>query len=58
MHRDSVPRAAWLFFSLIGALIATGSGAAFLIWSQRRRLYSLPTLGRRKELKPELAKRA
>ncbi len=58
MHRDSVSRAAWLFFGLIGALIGTGGAAAFLIWSQRRRLYPLPTLGRRKELKPELAKRA
>lgn len=58
MHRDSVPRAAWLFFGLIGALTATGGGAAFLIWSQRRRLYPLPTIGRRKEPKPELAKRA
>jgi type III secretion protein J len=56
MHRDSVKRAAWMFFGLLGALTATGGGAAFLIWNQRRRIYLLPTAGRKRELRGDQKK--
>jgi type III secretion protein J len=48
MHRDSVSRAAWMFFTLLVALLATGGGLAFLLWNQRRRIYLLPVGGRKR----------
>jgi type III secretion protein J len=48
MHRDSVGRAAWIFFGLIAILLGLGGWIAFLMWGPRRRIYLLPDSSRAK----------
>lgn len=42
IHPDSASRAALIFFSLIGALVIAVAYAAFVMLSQKSRIYSLP----------------
>ncbi len=48
IHRDSVARAAWIFYSLLVLLVAACGGLAFLLAAQRKRVYILPTSTRAK----------
>lgn len=46
MHRDSVNRAAWIFFSLLTLVFAAGAGAVLIGLNQRKRTYLLPSESR------------
>ena len=48
VHRDSVHRAAWIFFTLLALVLALGGSLAYLLLNQRRRVYLLPTGSRTK----------
>ncbi len=48
MHRDSVTRAAWLFFFLVALVFALGGWLGFSLVNKRRRVYLLPPSGRTK----------
>jgi type III secretion protein J len=48
MHRDSVARAAWLFYGLLGLVLALGTGLVIVLWNQRQRVYPLQSAGRMK----------
>jgi type III secretion protein J len=46
MHRGSVARAEWMFFSLLGLLAAGCAGVGIYFWSRRQRVYALPAQSR------------
>jgi type III secretion protein J len=46
MHRGSVVQAEWMFFGLLALLAAFCAGAAFLLWGNRQRVYTLPAQSR------------
>lgn len=48
MHRESLGRAAWMFYGLIGLVLALIAGLAALFWNQRQRVYPLQPAGRAK----------
>jgi type III secretion protein J len=49
MHRESVARAAWIFYGLIGLVLILGAGLGIMLWNQRHRaVYSLQSAGRAK----------
>jgi type III secretion protein J len=49
MHRESVARAAWIFYGLIGLVLILGAGLGILFWNHRHRaVYSLQSAGRAK----------
>jgi type III secretion protein J len=43
LHRDSVTRAAYLFYGLIGIAVALAAALGFVLWRQRQQIYVLPT---------------
>jgi len=48
IHRESVGKAAWLFYGMIGLVLGLAAGLAALFWSQRQRVYPLQTASRAK----------
>jgi type III secretion protein J len=49
MHRESITRAAWIFYGLLGFVLILGAGLGILVWNQRHRaVYSLQSAGRTK----------
>lgn len=49
LHRESVGRAAWIFYGLIGLVLILGAGLGIMVWNQRNRaVYSLQSAGRAK----------
>lgn len=48
MHRESVGRAEWIFYSLAAIITALGGVIGFFFWNQRQRVYTLPNNSRAK----------
>lgn len=48
MHRESIGKAAWIFYGLIGLALVLAAGAGTLLWSQRQRVYPLQSAVRTK----------
>jgi type III secretion protein J len=49
LHRESLARAAWIFYGLIGLVLILGTGLGILLWNQRQRgVYTLQSAGRAK----------
>ena len=49
MHRDSVARAAWIFYGLLGLVLVLGAGLGIIVLNQRQRgVYTLQSAGRAK----------
>lgn len=48
MHRESVARAEWIFYGLAALITALGGVIGYFFWTQRQRVYALPSNGRAK----------
>lgn len=41
LHRESLGKAAWMFYGLIGFIFILAAGAGMLFWNQRQRIYPI-----------------
>jgi type III secretion protein J len=49
LHRESLGRAAWIFYGLLGLVLILGAGLGILLWNQRHRgVYTLQPASRAK----------